>query len=95
MSSGIAIEAQVADSYEAMKLRKSLAYAVFAINADATQITLESACTSKQAAELGAEGTYAQMVASMPKDVGRYIVYDLEYSLELEGTRNKLIFIAW
>lgn len=35
------------------------------------------------------------MVARLPPDAGRYVVFDFEYTLGLEGVRNKLVFIAW
>jgi cofilin len=78
-----------------MKLRRAYAYLILRITPDASEIVVENTLTLAEATKIGAEAAYDQLVSQLPANEGRYIVYDLEYRLGLEGIRNKLIFIAW
>jgi cofilin len=78
-----------------MKLRRTYAYVVFKINDEGSQIVIDSSMTREESEKIGTSQTYEDFIKCMPKDQGRYGVYDLAYNNGLEGIRNRLIFVMW
>jgi cofilin len=70
-------------------------FLILAISNDAKEIFVESFLDRKKADSIGVEATYDAMVQRLPSDAGRYVIFDLEYTLGSDGVRNKLVFIAW
>ena len=85
MATGIAVNEEVLEAFQEVKLGKKTRYAIFRINDDYTEVILEKKVVS---------GDWEGFTADLPKDDCRYAVYDFAFEVE-GGTRNKLLFIVW
>ncbi|KAJ3072385.1 cofilin [Quaeritorhiza haematococci] len=75
-----------------MKLRSKYAWIVYKI--EDGKITPEEVY-EKSNTSLSTQQIYDKFISHMPKDEGRFGVYDLEYDSGSDGHRNKLLFFMW
>ena len=82
-SAGIAITDEVVSAYNAMKLNKTAGFLIFKLSADLKSVVLDkSGPTTTQ---------WADFVKELPKDDGRYAVFDFSFKQEGgDGDRNKV-----
>eukprot|EP01115_Flamella_aegyptia_P007419 TRINITY_DN30861_c0_g1_i1.p1 TRINITY_DN30861_c0_g1~~TRINITY_DN30861_c0_g1_i1.p1 ORF type:complete len:139 (-),score=26.77 TRINITY_DN30861_c0_g1_i1:120-536(-) len=83
---GIAVDDEVVQLYQELKLGHKIKFAVFKINDSFDTIIVEKSTDSN--------ATYSDFLESLPENECRYAVYDFDYQLD-EGKRNKLIFVLW
>jgi cofilin len=86
MSSGVAVNDDVLNKYQELKLGHSLRYAIFKINDNASEIVVDSVAPPT--------ATYDQFVKALPANDARYAVFDFEYTFE-GAQRNKILFVVW
>eukprot|EP00047_Mylnosiga_fluctuans_P001363 m.219952 g.219952 ORF g.219952 m.219952 type:complete len:140 (-) comp10279_c0_seq1:73-492(-) len=87
MASGVRVADDVPTVYNEIKLGHKFEYVIFKINDALDTIVVD---------ECAAPGTsYSTFLSKLPKDNGRYAVFDFKYELEDGGQRNKLVFIVW
>ncbi|KAI9016792.1 hypothetical protein DFJ74DRAFT_678480 [Hyaloraphidium curvatum] len=95
MTTGISVDDQCLEAYNALKLGKKYQYLVFKLSDDLKQIVVEKTAPAN-ADKSGAEAEYKAFVASLPKDDCLYAVYDFFFSSSTgDGERNKILFISW
>jgi cofilin len=87
MSSGVAVDDEVIETFNSLKLKHTLRWATFKLNGDSTKIVLDKTAPPNS--------TYDEFVKALPADDARYAIYDFEFSKEGEGTRNKILFVVW
>ncbi|KAJ7689125.1 actin depolymerizing factor [Mycena rosella] len=86
MSSGVGVNPDCLEKYNALKLKKAYKYIVFMINADNTEIVVEKTSLSQ---------SYDDFIKDLPEAGCRWAVYDLEFEKEDGGKRNKICFYSW
>ena len=86
MASGVAVNDEVVEAYQELKLGHKNKYFVASLNADNTEIVV-----TKKA---GPSATYEEFLADLPANQCRYAVYDFDYDAG-EGPRNKILFVVW
>eukprot|EP00055_Hartaetosiga_balthica_P018451 m.134347 g.134347 ORF g.134347 m.134347 type:complete len:140 (-) comp9559_c0_seq1:110-529(-) len=86
MASGVEVSDECMEAFEALKMGKKFKYVVFKITDDHTQIVVDDAAS---------EGDWDAFLAKLPKDDGRYALFDFDYTLNDGGQRNKILFIQW
>ncbi|MFE5326186.1 actin-binding ADF family protein [Embleya sp. NPDC056575] len=86
MASGVGVNDQCLQEYQALKLKKTYKYIVFNLNKDNTEIIVEKTSTSQD---------YDDFIADLPETECRWAVYDFEFEKEGAGKRNKLTFVSW
>ncbi|KAJ7079796.1 actin depolymerizing factor [Mycena belliarum] len=86
MSSGVAVNPECLDQYNALKLKKASKYIIFKINDDNTEIVVEKKSDSQN---------YEDFLNDLPETACRWAVYDLEFEKEGAGKRNKICFFSW
>jgi len=69
-----------------LKLGHSLRYALFKLNADQSEVVVDSFAPPS--------ATYDEFVKQLPANDCRYAVYDFEYDAD-GGVRNKILFVVW
>jgi hypothetical protein len=74
------------EAFQKLKLKKTTKYIIFAINKEKTEIVTLKESTSKD---------YDEFLADLPENDCRWAVYDLEFTTEEGGIRNKLVFYHW
>lgn len=103
MASGVQVSDGCKDLYQKVKMKLSgktkLNYAVFMISGDLTQIVPDPdrVCTpgaggDTPAGEQPAE--FTDLIANLPQDDGRYIVYDYPYKGSF-GPTSKIVLVMW
>ncbi|CAK5284052.1 unnamed protein product [Mycena citricolor] len=85
-SSGVAVNNECIDTYNALKLKKKTKYIIFNLNKDNTEIVVE------KTSELT---DYDEFLKDLPETEPRWAVYDFEFEKEGAGKRNKLVFYSW
>eukprot|EP00056_Hartaetosiga_gracilis_P019323 m.13707 g.13707 ORF g.13707 m.13707 type:complete len:139 (-) comp7598_c0_seq1:122-538(-) len=85
MASGVEVTEECLDAFESLKMGKAHKFVLFRINDDNTQITVEESGT----------GDWDEFISKLPKDDGRYGLFDFEYTLNDGGQRSKILFIQW
>jgi len=86
MSSGIGVNPQCLETFQALKLGKKIKYIIFAISPDNTEIIVEKQSESPN---------YDAFLSDLPDGECRWAVYDFEYEKEGAGKRNKITFFSW
>ncbi|GCD93748.1 actin-binding ADF family protein [Embleya hyalina] len=86
MASGVGVNDQCLQEYQALKLKKTYRYVVFNLNKDNTEIVVEKTSTSQD---------YDDFIADLPETECRWAVYDFEFEKEGAGKRNRLTFVSW
>jgi cofilin len=86
MSSGVGVNSECLEVFQALKLRKKSKYIIFKLNKDKTEIVVEKAETSTN---------YDDFVADLRETECCWAVYDFEFTNEEGNLRNKLLFISW
>ncbi|KAL8951807.1 MAG: hypothetical protein Q9222_002223 [Ikaeria aurantiellina] len=95
--SGVTVTPDCVTKFNDLKLGKSIKYIIYKLSDDYTQIVVEDSSTDPewenfQSKIMNAKASYKGKEGKGP----RYAVYDFQYELEGgEGTRNKIVFIAW
>ncbi|KAJ3317339.1 hypothetical protein HDU76_001223 [Blyttiomyces sp. JEL0837] len=79
--------------FDDMKIRHKYAYIIFKVEND--MIIPDVFMTTEVSSKLGSEATYEHFVSSMPKDEGRYAIYDFEIDNGVDGMRSVIAFIFW
>ena len=87
MASGIAVNEEVIQTFQELKLGKKIQYAIFRINDDNTEVIVEKVQKDSSA-------SWDEFTGSLPKDDCRYAVYDFPFQVD-GGQRNKLLFVVW
>jgi len=87
MASGVAVNDDIVLKYQELKLGHQYRYLIFALNDKFTEIVLEKSG--------GPNATYEEFKNSMPANDCRYGIFDLEFTAEDGGQRNKIVFILW
>lgn len=85
-SSGVGVNSECLEVFQALKLRKKSKYIIFKLNKDKTEIVVEKAVTSTN---------YDDFIADLPETECCWAVYDFEFTNEEGNLRNKLLFISW
>lgn len=67
-------------------MSKKLAYIIFGLNKDNTEIVVLGGSQSRD---------YSDFTTELPETECRWAVYDLEYETSDGGKRNKLVFFSW
>ncbi|RKP12823.1 actin depolymerizing factor [Piptocephalis cylindrospora] len=86
MSTGVAVNDKCLDTYQELKLRKTIKYIIYALSEDQREIVVDSTA---------ATGEYDDFIDALPENECRYAIYDFEYEKAGEGKRNKICFFAW
>jgi len=94
--SGVEADEECMKVFNELKLGKNLKWIIFKISDDWKEIVVDETSTDPdydvfREKLLGAKSTWNKKEGIG----GRYAVYDFEYSLKDEGTRNKIGFISW
>ena len=86
--SGVAVSDECITAYNAMQLRKSHRYMQMKVSDDKSTIVIE-----KQVEQ----SSWDDFISQLPKDEGRFVVYDYPRPKKADGTGagDVLIFIAW
>ncbi|KAJ7288059.1 recombinant Actophorin, partial [Mycena rebaudengoi] len=85
-SSGVGVNEQCLEQYQALKLKKTHKYIVFSLNKDNTEIVVEKTSSSQN---------YDDFIADLPEAECRWAVYDFQFEKEDGGIRNKIVFYSW
>ncbi|KAJ1857118.1 cofilin [Coemansia sp. RSA 1822] len=98
MSSGIEVDNLCFDVYNDVKTSK-LKFVIYKISDDKKSVIVDSTSNEpakdKDGNEVAAkDDLYEEFLSRLPKDEGRFAVYDFDYEIE-GGKRNKLLFYAW
>ncbi|KAJ2359254.1 cofilin [Coemansia sp. RSA 2618] len=99
MSSGIEVDNLCFEAYTDVKATKAK-FVIFKISDDKKLVVVESTSNDKAKDKDGnevepKEDPYEEFISRLPKDEGRFAVYDFDYETEDGGKRNKLMFYAW
>ncbi|KAJ6508445.1 actin depolymerizing factor [Mycena sanguinolenta] len=86
MSSGVPVNPECVNEYQALKLGKKIKYLIFGLNATNTEIVVVKKSESPK---------YDDFIADLPEAECRWAVYDFEFEKEGGGKRSKLVFVAW
>jgi len=94
--SGVSVNKEVINVFNELKLGKNLKWIIFKLNDDWKEIVIDETSTDPdydvfREKMLGAKSTYNKKEGLG----GRYAVYDFEYEIKDEGTRNKIGLITW
>jgi len=95
-ASGVGVDEECMKVFNELKLGKNLKWITFKINDDWKKIVVDETSTDPdydvfREKLLGAKSTWNKKEGLG----GRYAVYDFEYSIKDEGTRNKIGFITY
>ncbi|KNG91710.1 actin depolymerizing factor [Aspergillus nomiae NRRL 13137] len=85
-SSGVGVNSECTEQYQALKLKKSFKYIIYGLNSSNTEITVLKTSPSD---------SYDDFIADLPETECRWVVYDLEYETEGNHKANKVVFISW
>ncbi len=85
-ASGISVNPACIEAYQSLKLGKRFKYIIYRISDDVHEIIVDKTSETTD---------YADFLADLPEAECRWAVYDLEYTSDDGGKRNKLIFFAW
>lgn len=101
MSSGIQVSDEVKQVYEQVKMNgpNKRQFALFKLNDDKTEIVLDymaDKCESKsnETKEKGQAKHFQEVINTLPKKDGRYLLFDYEYEGK-HGPASKLVLIMW
>ena len=89
MNSGILPDNETVEAFNNLKLNRSNAYMICKVNEAMTEIVVD---------KIGEKGApLSEIVDCLPKDDGRYIVYDFDYETDENPPRktNKLVLFLW
>ncbi|EGD80972.1 cofilin [Salpingoeca rosetta] len=86
MASGIQVNPQVVETFNQLKIKHDISYAIFSLSDDLTEIVVQ---------EVSANGDYDEFISKLPTDKCRYAVLDFKYTLNDGGQRDKIVFFAW
>ncbi|KIK38246.1 hypothetical protein CY34DRAFT_809543 [Suillus luteus UH-Slu-Lm8-n1] len=86
MSSGVIAAPTCLQTFQELKMSKSLKYILFKLNDTRTQIVVDKTSENPD---------YEEFVTNLPADGCRWAVYDFSYKLEDGSQRNKLCFFSW
>ncbi|KAF9483537.1 actin depolymerizing factor [Pholiota conissans] len=86
MASGVAVNDQVLEAFQDLKLKHKYKYIIFNLNSSLTEIVVEKTSDQKD---------YDDFISDLPETECRWAIYDFEFEKEGGGKRNKIIFISW
>ena len=87
MTSGITIADDCITEFTALRMKRAHRYMILKVNEDKTAIVIE---------KLGArDETFDQFKENMPKDQGRYAIYELEYTTHDGRIESKILFLLY
>jgi len=95
--SGVTIAPECVSAFNDLKLSKKYKYIIYKLSDDYKQVVVEETSADADWDAFREKLITAQSKSKTGK-VGkgpRYAVYDFQYDLAEEGTRNKITFIAW
>ncbi|KAJ2848428.1 cofilin, partial [Coemansia brasiliensis] len=97
-SSGIEVSSDCTEAFQLIREHKCK-FAIFKISDDKLSVVVEN--TSNEARKDASgndipllDDMYEEFLARIPKDEGRFAVYDFDYEVE-GGKRNRLLFYSW
>jgi len=97
-ASGVSVNPECITKFNELKLGKNLAWIIYKISDDWTEIEVEESSSDKDYEVFRQKLLNAKSKDKRGKEGigGRYAVFDVEYELESgEGKRNKITFISW
>jgi len=87
MSSGVAVNDEIVQKFQELKLGHQYRYLVLKLNDTNSEIVVE---------KTGApNATYEEFAKSLPPNDCRYGIFDLEFTADDGGQRSKIVFILW
>lgn len=85
-ASGVGVNPQCLEVYQALKLKKTYKYIIFGLSKDFTEIVVEKTSDSQ---------SYDDFIGELPETECRWAIYDFEFEKEEGGKRTKLCFFSW
>ncbi|KAF3931800.1 Cofilin [Dactylella cylindrospora] len=93
--SGVGLHNDCISRFEELKLKKSLKYIIYGLNATKTEVVIISDSSSDEVPS-DSQGAYEKFLTHFPGNECRWGVYDFEFEKEPgEGKRNKICFFSW
>eukprot|EP01101_Sappina_pedata_P007249 TRINITY_DN37_c0_g1_i4.p6 TRINITY_DN37_c0_g1~~TRINITY_DN37_c0_g1_i4.p6 ORF type:complete len:138 (-),score=90.68 TRINITY_DN37_c0_g1_i4:157-570(-) len=86
MSSGVAVNEDVLQKFQDLKLGHSIRYALFKLNDELKEVIVDTVAAPT--------ATYQEFVSKLPANDCRYGIFDFEYEVD-GGRRNKILFVVW
>ncbi|KAG5719275.1 Cofilin [Termitomyces sp. T112] len=86
MASGVGVNPNCLEEFQALKLKKTHKYIIFTLSSDSTEIVVEKTSSSTD---------YDDFIADLPESECRWGIYDFEFEKEGGGKRNKITFVSW
>jgi len=87
MASGVAVNDEIVAKFQELKLGHQHRYLIFKLSDNNSEIVLEK--TGPPSA------TYEEFVKCLPGNDCRYGIFDLSFTADDGGQRNKIVFILW
>jgi len=84
---GVHINESCITGFNDFKLRSNGKYMIFSLSCDLKHVIIEKSGSENEELD--------QLIADLPLNDSRYIVYKYRYDIGLEGRRSKMIFIHW
>ncbi|KAF8583127.1 actin cross-linking [Ramaria rubella] len=85
-SSGVGVNTECLETFQQLKLKKTLKYIIYGLNKDNTEIVVLKSSDSQ---------SYDDFISDLPEQDCRWAVYDFEFEKEGAGKRNKICFFSW
>ncbi|EDR13119.1 actin depolymerizing factor [Laccaria bicolor S238N-H82] len=86
MSSGVGVNPECIEVFQALKLNKKHKYIIYKLNATNTEIVVDKTSDAQD---------YDTFTADLPETSPRWAVYDFAFEKEGAGKRHKITFYSW
>ncbi|KAG6891512.1 hypothetical protein C0992_005046 [Termitomyces sp. T32_za158] len=86
MASGVGVNPNCLEEFQALKLKKTHKYIIFTLSSDSTEIVVEKTSSSNK---------FDDFIEDLPEAECRWAIYDFEFEKEDGGKRNKITFVSW
>ena len=86
MASGVAVNDEVVETYQSIKMGHSYKFVIYKLNDDLTEIVVQ---------EKAEKAEYSDFIGKLPEKECRYAVFDFDYKLADGSQRDKILFIVW
>jgi len=84
-SSGVPVSAESINTFQNLKLKKTLKYILYNISKDLTEIVVDKT----------GDASYEEFLGLLPEDECRWAIYDFHYEKPDGGQRSKITFLSW
>ncbi len=91
--SGVAVDDEVVEVFQDIKIKKLYQYIIFGMSDDLRTIVVRKHVD--KVSEGSEEEKWCNFLKDLPPLECLWAVYDMEYDLGESGTRNKLVFVPW